>query len=35
MAAIFTKRITKELKELSTNPPAGILVEDAETNMKW
>ncbi len=29
------KRLTKELKDLQGNPPPGILVEEAEQDMKW
>jgi ubiquitin-protein ligase len=34
MSAIFTKRLTKELHSLQSNPPAGLRVETADDNLK-
>ncbi|KAJ3245633.1 hypothetical protein HK104_007943, partial [Borealophlyctis nickersoniae] len=34
MSNIFLKRLTKELKDLQANPPAGVRVEKAEEDMK-
>ncbi|KAI8999617.1 ubiquitin-conjugating enzyme/RWD-like protein [Gaertneriomyces semiglobifer] len=34
MSSIFTKRLTKELRDLRTNPPANIHVETADDNLK-
>lgn len=35
MASIFTKRLTKELKDLNTNPPEGVVVEEADNLKSW
>ncbi|KAH8554751.1 ubiquitin-conjugating enzyme/RWD-like protein [Umbelopsis sp. PMI_123] len=32
---LFTRRLTKELKDLSLNPPEGVTVEDASTFKSW
>ncbi|KAJ3316345.1 ubiquitin-conjugating enzyme E2 W, partial [Blyttiomyces sp. JEL0837] len=34
MSNIFLKRLTKELRDLQTNPPAGVVVEKAEEDLK-
>ncbi|TPX40228.1 hypothetical protein SeMB42_g06085 [Synchytrium endobioticum] len=34
MSNIFTKRLTKELKDLETNPPQGIKVFQAEDDLR-
>ncbi|GAA5808398.1 hypothetical protein MFLAVUS_001789 [Mucor flavus] len=35
MSAIYTKRLTKELRDLNKNPPEGVVVEEAENLKKW
>ncbi|KAI8349668.1 ubiquitin-conjugating enzyme/RWD-like protein [Blakeslea trispora] len=35
MSSIYTKRLTKELKDLSKNPPEGVEVEEADNFKKW
>lgn len=35
MARLSTRRLAKELKELSVNPPDGLAVEDADDYAKW
>ncbi|KAI9485750.1 MAG: ubiquitin-conjugating enzyme/RWD-like protein [Benjaminiella poitrasii] len=35
MASIYTKRLTKELKDLSKNPPEGVAIEEADNLKKW
>ncbi|KAJ3226978.1 ubiquitin-conjugating enzyme E2 W [Chytriomyces hyalinus] len=36
MSNIFLKRLTKELRDMKANPPAGISIEDADDNLnKW
>ncbi|KAJ3172685.1 ubiquitin-conjugating enzyme E2 W [Geranomyces variabilis] len=34
MSNIFTKRLTKELRDLQANPPAGILIDKADDDLK-
>ncbi|KAI9105374.1 ubiquitin-conjugating enzyme/RWD-like protein [Phlyctochytrium arcticum] len=34
MSNIFTKRLTKELRDLQSNPPQGISIEKADDNLK-
>ncbi|KAI8827277.1 ubiquitin-conjugating enzyme/RWD-like protein [Fimicolochytrium jonesii] len=34
MASMFTKRLTKELRDLQASPPAGIFVEHAGDDLK-
>ncbi|KND01296.1 uncharacterized protein SPPG_03106 [Spizellomyces punctatus DAOM BR117] len=34
MSSIFTKRLTKELRDLQANPPMGITVQTAEDDLK-
>ncbi|KAJ3281229.1 ubiquitin-conjugating enzyme E2 W [Rhizoclosmatium sp. JEL0117] len=33
MSNIFLKRLTKELRDMQTNPPSGISVESADDNL--
>ncbi|KAI8984264.1 ubiquitin-conjugating enzyme/RWD-like protein [Mycotypha africana] len=35
MSSIFTKRLTKELKDLNQKPPEGVEIEEAESFKKW
>ncbi|CAO3698955.1 unnamed protein product [Rhizopus stolonifer] len=35
MTSIYSKRLTKELKELHRNPPEGVVVEEADNFLKW
>ncbi|KAI8139577.1 ubiquitin-conjugating enzyme/RWD-like protein [Fennellomyces sp. T-0311] len=32
---LFTKRLTKELRDLATNPPEGVTIEDANDFKRW
>ncbi|KAL1931716.1 hypothetical protein VTP01DRAFT_9859 [Rhizomucor pusillus] len=32
---LFTKRLTKELRELNTNPPEGVTIEEANDFKRW
>ncbi|KAJ3006788.1 ubiquitin-conjugating enzyme E2 W [Thoreauomyces humboldtii] len=34
MSNIFTKRLTKELRDLQANPPAGISIDTAADDLK-
>ncbi|KAJ3215609.1 hypothetical protein HDU67_000207 [Dinochytrium kinnereticum] len=34
MSNIFLKRLTKELRDMQANPPAGISIEKADDNLK-
>ncbi|KAI7903789.1 ubiquitin-conjugating enzyme E2 W [Cokeromyces recurvatus] len=35
MASIYTKRLTKELKDLNKNPPEGVIIEEADNLKSW
>ncbi|KAI8876512.1 UBC-like protein [Backusella circina FSU 941] len=35
MSSLYTKRLTKELRNLQLNPPEGITIKDADNFKKW
>ncbi|CAO3682278.1 hypothetical protein G6F70_006546 [Rhizopus microsporus] len=35
MTSLYSKRLTKELRDLQKNPPEGVEVEEASNFLKW
>ncbi|KAI8994561.1 putative ubiquitin-conjugating enzyme E2 W-like protein [Pilobolus umbonatus] len=35
MSSLYTKRLTKELRDLSQNPPEGVIIDEAENYKIW
>ena len=35
MASLYAKRLAKELKDLQTKPPVGIVLRDTQDSLLW